>query len=301
MGTFHIKIFISSFSWKKPDHVAKVGWNSVTEHDLSRLPVAATRMLSARRQGRGISNLSHFFLHQLAPLASITCLVLLVSEFGSLDLMMSSISSWPHHPTVSASHLASTHLDPVLTISPVLDGLPCPHYISNFPPVASKTQHESLQEAKKYVVSALFCFAGSSNSFPPRTTGTLSVNHSSFSFLYQNTDPVHSHGANILPTSLPSTSPSLPCYSKPPWWSRHHPKCITLRTELVLLPHKPAPLPTPLLLRKVSPLPQAWTWNNLHFLFLIYPLYNQLRNLMNSSSEVPLIQFLSIFATTPLE
>lgn len=73
-------------------------------------------------QGQGLSCLSHFFLHQLAPLASTTCLVWLVSEFTSLDLM-ASVSSRPHHPILSASHLASTPLILSLTISPVLDRL----------------------------------------------------------------------------------------------------------------------------------------------------------------------------------
>lgn len=70
-------------------------------------------------QGPGTFCLSHFFLHQWAPLTSITCLVLLVSEFASLDLI-SCISSQPHHPTVSASHLASTPLI-LLSQLPVLD------------------------------------------------------------------------------------------------------------------------------------------------------------------------------------
>ena len=45
-------------------------------------------------------------LCQLPLLPSITCLVSLVSEFACLDLMMSGVSSWPYHPTVSARHLA---------------------------------------------------------------------------------------------------------------------------------------------------------------------------------------------------
>lgn len=108
-----------------------------TEHNLLRLPAAASpnALRMETGQGRGLSCLSHFFLHQLASLASITCLVWLVSEFTSPDLT-ASVSPRPHHPILSASHLASTPL--ILS-----HNLPCARqtasFISNSPSLASET------------------------------------------------------------------------------------------------------------------------------------------------------------------
>lgn len=97
------------------------------------------------------------------------------------------------------------------------------------------------------------------------------------------------HPLQILtPTS---TFPSQ-CYWRSPWQSRHHSKCITPETELVLSPCMPAPLLTHLCGRKVAPFPQGQTAHS-------SPVCNQLPNLINSSSEVPLTRFLSISATTP--
>lgn len=67
------------------------------------MPAAATLMLSAWRQVRAADP-------QPAPLVAMTCLVSLVSEFAGLDLVRSSVSSRPCHPTVSASHLAPVPL-----------------------------------------------------------------------------------------------------------------------------------------------------------------------------------------------
>lgn len=94
-------------------------------------------------------------------------------EFTSPDLT-ASVSSRPHHPILSASHLASGFY--------ILDrfshNLPCARqaasFVSNSPPLASETQHKPFQE-KKYVIAILFHFVGSSDSFPPWTTGTLSA------------------------------------------------------------------------------------------------------------------------------
>lgn len=211
---------------------------------------AATLMLSAWRLGCGTSYLSHFFLHRLAPLASMACLVLLVSEFASLD-PMSNVSSWPHHPTVSASHLAPTPLlDPVLTISRVR--LP-PSSRILFPwPVRLDTH--------LFRKAGSMLFQGSSDSFPPSTTGTLSAKLTlpftllPLYFIQTQTPPRLTDPTSFLHICLPHfhlhhVTPSLPggLGTTPNAWY----------SELLLLPCKSALLPTPLLLRKVTTTSQA--------------------------------------------
>ena len=199
-----------------------------------------------------------------------------MSELASFDLTFS-ISSQPHHLSVPAIWL--------LTPWSCSNNLPlCFDRLPSSPqillPWLLRLIHKSFwEEGERYIISALLYFAGSAHFFQPWAMCILSAKptsalHSSLSLLPPKTIPIWSHGSNVLSRYLRlHIYISILCYWKPPWQSRHHSKCITLKTELVLLPRKPAPLLTPLLRKKGIIISPGTDLKSSPFPFFHHPLY----------------------------
>lgn len=239
-------------------------------------PQTVSRCLPERSQHRGravdssawaISSRISWLHLLLLPAWSGWCL-----EFTSPDLT-ASVSSRPHHPILSASHLASTSLIVSLTISPVLDRLPPSSQI--LLPWPLKLNTNLFRKRSMLLLFYFILLALLTPSHPELQALSLQSQFLPFTLLppyFPQTNPswIQSHRSNICSTCLPPTCTSPSRYSNPRWWSRHHPKCITLRTEHWCS----CPLSqflSWLLCFSVSPFPQAQTWNHLPFLFSYIP------------------------------